>query len=46
MGIFMENNLVEGSAIKKNEYIDTGKFKNNQIIQGIRLYLNIATINK
>jgi hypothetical protein len=42
----MGGELIEGQSIKKNSYIDIGKFSNGKIVQGTRIYLNIANLNK
>ena len=42
----MEGVLTEGQSIKKNSHIEMGKFKNDTLLQGIRLYLNISNISK
>ena len=46
IGIFMVGELIQGQSIKKNSHIDIGKFKEGKITQGIRIYLNIANLNK
>jgi hypothetical protein len=38
--------LTEGQSITKNSHIDIGKFKNGSTTQGLRLWLNIASISK
>ncbi len=42
----MGGELIQGQSIKKNSHIDIGKFKEGKITQGIRMYLNIANLNK
>lgn len=46
IGIFMGGQLIEGQLIKKNSYSDSGKFKAGKIVQGLRIYLNVANLAK
>ena len=41
LGVFVEGSLTSGQRIKKNTHIDAGKFKDGEIVQGIRVALNV-----
>ena len=42
----MKGQLKDGQSIRKNSHIDIGKFDQGHISQGLRLFLNIASLSK